>query len=67
MTRREIAIAAPLVALAILFGVYPRLLFDYIDAERAKDRRELRQSREAADERPTLKTVPARIRGAERQ
>jgi NADH-quinone oxidoreductase subunit M len=30
MTHREIAIAAPLVALAILFGVYPRVLFDYI-------------------------------------
>ncbi len=30
MTRREVAIAAPLVALAVLFGVYPRVLFDYI-------------------------------------
>ena len=30
MTRREMAIAAPLVALAILFGVYPRALFNYI-------------------------------------
>ena len=30
MTRREVAIAAPLLALAILFGVYPRALFDYM-------------------------------------
>lgn len=29
MTQREIAIAAPLLALAILFGVYPRVLLDY--------------------------------------
>ena len=29
MTRREIAIAAPLLAFAILFGVYPRALLDY--------------------------------------
>ncbi|MBN2024322.1 MAG: NADH-quinone oxidoreductase subunit M [Pirellulales bacterium] len=29
MTRREIAIAAPLVALAIVLGVYPRALLDY--------------------------------------
>jgi NADH-quinone oxidoreductase subunit M len=30
MTGREIAIAAPLLALAILFGVYPQALFSYI-------------------------------------
>ena len=30
MSRREVAIAAPLLAFAILFGVYPRALFDYI-------------------------------------
>ncbi len=30
MTRREIGIAAPLVAFAILFGVYPSVLFDYM-------------------------------------
>jgi len=29
MTRREIAIAAPLVAFAILFGVYPQAVFNY--------------------------------------
>jgi NADH-quinone oxidoreductase subunit M len=30
MTRREVAIAAPLLALAVLFGVYPRALLDYM-------------------------------------
>jgi NADH-quinone oxidoreductase subunit M len=30
MTRREVAIAAPLLAFAILFGMYPRALLDYI-------------------------------------
>lgn len=30
ITRREVAIAAPLLAFAILFGVYPRALFDYM-------------------------------------
>ncbi|MGW8256356.1 MAG: complex I subunit 4 family protein, partial [Thermoguttaceae bacterium] len=30
LTRRETAIAAPLLALAILLGVYPRALFDYM-------------------------------------
>ena len=30
MTRREKYIAVPLVALAILFGVYPKVLFDYM-------------------------------------
>jgi NADH-quinone oxidoreductase subunit M len=29
-TRREVAIAAPLLALAILFGVYPRAIFNYM-------------------------------------
>jgi NADH-quinone oxidoreductase subunit M len=30
MSRREVAIAAPLLAFAILFGVYPQALFNYI-------------------------------------
>jgi NADH-quinone oxidoreductase subunit M len=30
MTKREVAIAAPLLAFAILFGVYPQALFNYI-------------------------------------
>ena len=29
MTRREIAIAVPMVVLAIVLGVYPRALLDY--------------------------------------
>ena len=60
MSRREIAIAAPLVALAILFGVYPRLVFDYVEPSVAKTVVELRQSRETADKTPTLKSIPAR-------
>ena len=36
MTRREIAIAAPLLALAILFGVYPRAVLDYVEPSVAK-------------------------------
>ncbi|MGO8748587.1 MAG: complex I subunit 4 family protein [Thermoguttaceae bacterium] len=31
ITRREVAIAAPLLALAILFGVYPKALFNYME------------------------------------
>lgn len=31
MSRREIAIAAPLIVMAVLFGVYPRALLDYTD------------------------------------
>jgi NADH-quinone oxidoreductase subunit M len=30
ITPREIAIAAPLLALALLFGVYPSIMFDYM-------------------------------------
>ena len=30
MTPRELAIAAPLLALAILFGVYPQAIFRYM-------------------------------------
>jgi len=30
MTQREVAIAAPLLAFAILFGVYPKAVFDYM-------------------------------------
>ncbi len=38
MTRREVAIAAPLLALAILFGVYPAGAVRLHDAERGQDR-----------------------------
>ena len=37
MTRREIAIAAPLLALAILFGVYPQARVRLHDPQRAED------------------------------
>ena len=36
MTRREIAIATPLLALAILFGVYPKAVLDYVTPSVAK-------------------------------
>ena len=38
MSRREVAIAAPLLAFAILFGVYPQALFDYITPSVHEDR-----------------------------
>ncbi|MEN6449246.1 MAG: NADH-quinone oxidoreductase subunit M, partial [Thermoguttaceae bacterium] len=37
MTRREIAIAAPLVALALLFGVYPQAVFKYTEPTIGKE------------------------------
>ena len=30
ITKRELSIAAPLLALAILFGVYPQFIFNYL-------------------------------------
>ena len=49
MTRREIAIAAPLVALAILFGVYPRAVLDYITPSVQKTVTEMRAVAKNAD------------------
>lgn len=59
MTRREIAIATPLLALAIIFGVYPRAVFDYVEPSVAYNVRELRQWTESHDETPGLKDLPA--------
>jgi NADH-quinone oxidoreductase subunit M len=42
MTRREIWIAAPLLAFAILFGVYPRAVLDYITPSVQKTVTEIR-------------------------
>ena len=61
MTGREIGIAAPLVALAILFGVYPPIVLDYVKPSVQKTVGELTQWRETADEPPGLKDLPARI------
>ena len=59
ITRRETAIAVPLLALAILFGVYPRAIFDYmtpsvnktvnelVDWQRRADQSSIENSRQA--------------------
>ena len=49
MSRREIAIAAPLLVFAVLFGVYPRALFDYITPSVQKTVTEMAQWTAAAD------------------
>ena len=49
MTTREIAIAAPLVALAILFGVYPRAVLDYITPSVQKTVTEMKAVSENVD------------------
>ncbi len=49
MTRREVAIAAPLLAFAILFGVYPRALFDYMTPSVEKTVTEMRNWTAHAD------------------
>lgn len=41
MTRREIAIAAPLLVFAVLFGVYPRAVLDYVTPSVEKTTNEL--------------------------
>ena len=39
MTQREIAIAAPLLAFAIVLGVYPKVVFNYMAPQRQQGRR----------------------------
>jgi NADH-quinone oxidoreductase subunit M len=58
MTRREIWIAAPLLAFAILFGVYPRIVFDYITPSVQKTVTEMTGVAQTID-RATLKAAPA--------
>ena len=57
MTRREVAIAAPLLALAILFGVYPQALFELHHARACR-----RPWREMADWTAEVDTTPPRPR-----
>ena len=57
MTGREIAIAAPLVALAILFGVYPRAVLDYITPSVQKTVTEMRAVAENVDEAAAMKAT----------
>ena len=61
MTRREIAIAAPLVALAILFGVYPRAVFDYATPSIENTVRQLQQWTEETNKPPVIKDSPAHV------
>lgn len=51
MTRREAAIAAPLLAFAILFGVSPRALFDYISPSVEKTVKQMAEWTQVADSR----------------
>jgi NADH-quinone oxidoreductase subunit M len=56
MTRREIAIATPLLAFAILFGVYPKAVLDYVTPSVAKTTRDLTDWRHNMDR--ALSTQP---------
>jgi NADH-quinone oxidoreductase subunit M len=66
MTGREIAIAAPLVALAIFFGVYPQAVFDYMEPSVTRSVEELAewtsdvQERGAASATGVAVSTPAR-------
>ena len=53
-TRREVAIAAPLLALAILFGVYPQAIFHYMSPSVDKTVAELAAWTETVKENPRL-------------
>ena len=57
MTRREIAIATPLLALAILFGVYPRAVLDYIIPSVQKTVVEMKAVTENIDQAAAMKTM----------
>ena len=54
MTRREVAIAAPLLALAILFGVYPQAIFDYMTPSVDRDGRRPGRLDRATAKQPRL-------------
>lgn len=53
MTKREIAIAAPLLAFAILFGVYPKAVLDYVTPSVEKTTTELTKWTESHDNAPS--------------
>ncbi len=67
MTRREIAIAAPLVALALLFGVYPRAILDYTQPTLQQMTEDLTDWREAEDQatEPEADAEPANPKSAD--
>jgi NADH-quinone oxidoreductase subunit M len=53
MTRREIAIATPLLVFAILFGVYPKAVLDYVTPSVAKTTRDLTDWKIKVDHTPS--------------
>ena len=57
MSRREIAIAAPLVAFAILFGVYPKAVLDYIIPSVQKTVTEMKAVGEDVDHVAAMKAI----------
>ncbi len=57
MSGREIAIAAPLVALAILFGVYPKAVLDYIIPSVQKTVTEMKAVGEDVDHVAAMKAI----------
>ena len=57
MSGREIAIAAPLVALAILFGVYPKAVLDYITPSVQKTVTEMKAVGEDVDHVAAMKAM----------
>jgi len=67
ITAREFSIAAPLLASAILFGVYPRALLDYMQPSVDQTVNELadwtRENR--ADDQPPIASVDRRLRLSE--
>ncbi|MEX2138635.1 MAG: NADH-quinone oxidoreductase subunit M [Pirellulales bacterium] len=56
MTNREIAIAAPLVVFAILFGVYPQVVFNYMEPSVTRSVEELAEWTHAVKDTPAPPT-----------
>jgi NADH-quinone oxidoreductase subunit M len=65
MTRREIWIAAPLLALAILFGVYPRAVLDYITPSVQKTVAEMKAVTETTDRAAEMKRAAVELQESE--
>ncbi len=59
MTGRELAIAAPLLALAILFGVYPQAIFNYMTPSVNRSVEQLAKWTETVKDAPS-QTEPAK-------
>jgi NADH-quinone oxidoreductase subunit M len=59
ITRREVAIAAPLLAFAVLLGVYPQALFNYVVPSVQKVVIEMKFVAKHADQTTPAKSAPA--------